>query len=125
MGTNEHVTVRHLYALGFLPCVVLPNELCVPSPSATASSDYSATAQPSAGPSSATTPAADGSTEAQSASGILVRYKAVCTNCGWQGSVGLQSDAESDKGNHIDDHPKCDGKVELRKVSWYDGKPVE
>ena len=68
----------------------------------------------------------DGSSaDAASLPGILIRYKPVCSNCGWQGGVGFESDAVAEGNNHVDDHPKCAGKIEIRKVSWYDGSPVE
>ena len=66
-----------------------------------------------------------GSANAASLPGILIRYKPRCANCGWEGTVGLESDAIAQGNNHVDDHPRCAGQIEIRKVSWYDGSPVE
>jgi hypothetical protein len=55
----------------------------------------------------------------------MIRYKPICTVDGWVGQTGFEEDAEREKNEHIDDHPKCDGKVRIQKVSWYDGSPVD
>lgn len=91
-----------------------------PAPGSSPGPAPGASPGPAPGSEAAATASLDGARDATSAAGedrVHINVRAECSGCGWIGTKYNnffdRKLAEADKNNHIDDHPRCYGKVNL------------